>query len=284
MTSNFSTTNYFSGISLLALSAVQGYHGYVLFVWLYGICLGGYSYSLKMFTLERIRARHYTKAWSFIQGATSIPVLIGIPITGYINQTYPKAGYYFSFLTTIIGASLMFLVGTKKDQTVVQNNCAPIVQNCNMNNYNISSLNECICPGGPYNPIFSHDMNPYNMYRPTTNHYERVCPTYEPFERSNFHRHSYRHKMDHPPPQYLPKSLSYAANIEYSAHPNYKHVHHDDFSRYNHVVHSSVNNSRNNLRHSRSVPEGLARYDYYGSYKRPIIRNVQVIEQITTSV
>lgn len=93
----------FLGISLLALSAVQGYHGYVLFVWLYGICLGGFTYSLKMFTLERVKGRHFTKAWSFVQGAKSLPVLLGIPITGYINQTYPKAGYYFSFVTTIIG-------------------------------------------------------------------------------------------------------------------------------------------------------------------------------------
>lgn len=101
----FLLTNYYilSGISLLALTVVQGYHGYVLFVWLYGICLGGYNYALKMFTLERIKGRHFTKAWSFIQGAKAIPVLVGIPITGYINQTYPKAGYYFSFVTTIIG-------------------------------------------------------------------------------------------------------------------------------------------------------------------------------------
>lgn len=91
------------GISLLALSAVQGYHGYVLFVWLYGISLGGFTYSLKMFALERLRNKHFTKAWSFIQGAKSIPVLLGIPITGYINQSYPKAGYYFSFCTALIG-------------------------------------------------------------------------------------------------------------------------------------------------------------------------------------
>lgn len=97
----------FLGISLLALSAVQGYHGYVLFVWMYGICLGGFTYSLKMFTLERIKARHFTKAWSFIQGAKSIPVIVGIPITGYINLIYPKAGYYFSFVTTIIGKNII---------------------------------------------------------------------------------------------------------------------------------------------------------------------------------
>lgn len=38
-----------------------------------------------------------------MQGATSIPVLLGIPVIGYINLIHPKAGYYFSFVTTIIG-------------------------------------------------------------------------------------------------------------------------------------------------------------------------------------
>lgn len=51
------------GLSLLALSSVQGYHGYVLFVWLYGLCLGGFLYSVKMLTMERVRAKHFTRAW-----------------------------------------------------------------------------------------------------------------------------------------------------------------------------------------------------------------------------
>ncbi|XP_066994725.2 monocarboxylate transporter 4 [Anabrus simplex] len=102
------------GVSLLALSTVQGYHGYVLFVWLYGVCLGGFLYSLKMFTMERVRTRHFTRAWSFVQGAEALPVLLGVPITGYINENHPKAGYYFSFLSTMVGAALLFLVGTRK--------------------------------------------------------------------------------------------------------------------------------------------------------------------------
>lgn len=73
---------YILGISLLALSAVQGYHGYVLFVWLYGVCLGGCLYSLKMYTMEQVRARHFTRAWGLVQGAEALPVLIGVPITG----------------------------------------------------------------------------------------------------------------------------------------------------------------------------------------------------------
>ncbi|KAG8225690.1 hypothetical protein J437_LFUL001722, partial [Ladona fulva] len=68
-------------ISLLALSTVQGYHGYVLFVWIYGIFLGGFLYALKMYTFERVRARHFTRTWSFVQGAEALPALLGIPIT-----------------------------------------------------------------------------------------------------------------------------------------------------------------------------------------------------------
>ncbi|XP_044253099.1 monocarboxylate transporter 12-like isoform X2 [Tribolium madens] len=252
------------GVSLLALSAVQGYHGYVLFVWLYGTCLGGYTYSLKMFALERVRGRHFTKAWSFIQGAKSLPVLLGIPITGYINQTYPKAGYYFSFVTTIVGASLMFLVGTRKDHINSNTN------NCNLNGCNITNLNECACNLAlNYNNICTSDLQPYNFCRQSGNHYERLF-NYGQMDRSDFHRHSLRH-------HYLPKSLSYAANIDRSPYHQYP-VHYHDYVRLTNP------RTRNMLRPSKSVPEGLARWDYCGSYRRPIIRNVQVIEQITTSV
>lgn len=53
----------FAGISMLALSSVEGYHGYVLFAWMYGLCLGGYLYSMKMLTMERVRGRHFTRVW-----------------------------------------------------------------------------------------------------------------------------------------------------------------------------------------------------------------------------
>ncbi|XP_060522678.1 monocarboxylate transporter 2-like [Cylas formicarius] len=269
------------GISLLALSAVQGYHGYVLFVWLYGICLGGFTYSLKMFVLERIRNRHFTKAWSFIQGAKSIPVLLGIPITGYINQTYPKAGYYFSFATTLIGASLMFLVGTKKDHAAMSNGSGT---NCNLNNCTVASLHDCVCTLRNYNGVCqAADITPYSFCKQGSNHYERVFTNYEPqqhLDRANFHRHSYRQKPE-PTIHYLPKSQSYAANIDHSAYVQPRHLYnHHDLVRYStlpRTPHKGV------LRPSKSVPEGLARREYYGSCRRPV-RNVQIIEQITTSV
>ena len=222
-----------------------------------------------MFTLERIRGRHFTKAWSFVQGAKSLPVLIGIPITGYINQNYPKCGYYFSFVSAILGAGLMFLVGNGKKESNPLN-----VANVNNCNYNVANLNECICPLGSYATIFAHEMSPYNIYRQAANNYERIFSNCEPLSRNNFQGHSCRHKRDHPV-RYLPKSLSYAANIERS----FPKCVDGDFLKYNTLV-----PVKNSLRPSKSFPEGLGRWDQYGSYRRPIVRNVQVIEQITTSV
>ena len=53
----------------------------------------------------RIRAKHFPRGWSFVQGARCLPILIGVPITGYLNTSSVnnKAGYYFSFLFVILG-------------------------------------------------------------------------------------------------------------------------------------------------------------------------------------
>jgi hypothetical protein len=91
-------------VSLLALSAVQGYHGYVLFVWLYGVCLGGCLYSLKMFTMERVKSRYFTRAWGFVQGAEAIPVLVGVPITGLCIEPH-LAGQWRADYRLVFGAT-----------------------------------------------------------------------------------------------------------------------------------------------------------------------------------
>lgn len=71
------------GISILALTAVHGNRqGYILFVWIYGIFCGGYHYSLKMYTYERVRARNFARTWGFVQCSQAIPIAIGVPISG----------------------------------------------------------------------------------------------------------------------------------------------------------------------------------------------------------
>jgi len=100
------------GFSILALSSLEGYHGYLLFVWMYGVFLGGFHYVLKVFTFERIRAKHFPRGWSFVQGARALPILFGLPLTGYmnVNMTNNKAGYYLSFVSVILGGLVLFFM------------------------------------------------------------------------------------------------------------------------------------------------------------------------------
>ncbi|XP_037779240.1 monocarboxylate transporter 2-like [Penaeus monodon] len=107
---------YGLGVTVLALTAVRGYYGYVLFMWLYGLLLGGAHYALQMLTLEKVRARHFSRAWGFIQGATAFPILFGVPVTGYINESNPKTGYFFSSVFMLAGATCLFLLNYFKEK------------------------------------------------------------------------------------------------------------------------------------------------------------------------
>ncbi|XP_076302762.1 monocarboxylate transporter 12-like [Lasioglossum baleicum] len=100
------------GLCILALTAVQGnYHGYVLFAWIYGIFCGGYHYSLKMYTYERVRARNFARTWGLVQCSQAIPIAIGVPISGYMNIGYGgKAGYYFSSTCVLVGSFTLFFI------------------------------------------------------------------------------------------------------------------------------------------------------------------------------
>lgn len=69
-------------VALLALTAVYEYHGYIFFVWIYGMFWSGYNYSLKMFIYQKVRARNFARTWSFVQWFQAIPTVIGIPTTG----------------------------------------------------------------------------------------------------------------------------------------------------------------------------------------------------------
>ncbi|XP_076232664.1 monocarboxylate transporter 10 isoform X2 [Calliopsis andreniformis] len=98
-------------IAQVALGSVQGYHGLVLASGLYGASLGGALYSLKMLALERLRARHFARAWALVQAAEALPILLGVPLTGYMNANSPRVGYYACTLSSLCGAALLFLVG-----------------------------------------------------------------------------------------------------------------------------------------------------------------------------
>jgi hypothetical protein len=103
------------GITILALPTVQGYNGYVIFVWVYGIFIGGYNYSLKMYVYQKVRARNFSRAWSYVQCSQAIPNLVGVSLTGYVNNaTNSKAGYYFSAACVLLGSLILFGINIHK--------------------------------------------------------------------------------------------------------------------------------------------------------------------------
>ncbi|XP_023245123.1 uncharacterized protein LOC106636883 [Copidosoma floridanum] len=109
-------------VSQLALGSVQGFHGLVLAAMLYGASLGGSLYSLKMLTLERIKARQFAKTWALVQAAEALPILVGVPVTGYLNEASPRVGYYLCSLSSLVGAALLFLVGWSR-----RSPCSPVM-------------------------------------------------------------------------------------------------------------------------------------------------------------
>lgn len=56
----------------------MGYKGLCILSWLYGIGLGGFQYSLKILALERIKLKHFSKAWGGLRPgrASALAILI----------------------------------------------------------------------------------------------------------------------------------------------------------------------------------------------------------------
>lgn len=98
------------------VSLLQGYYGYVTFVWVYGIFSGGYNYTLKMYVFQKVRARNFAKAWGYIQCAQALPNMLGIPLAGYINiGGGGRAGYYFSATCVLLGCLTLGLIDVHKN-------------------------------------------------------------------------------------------------------------------------------------------------------------------------
>nr|XP_042910585.1 monocarboxylate transporter 10 [Parasteatoda tepidariorum] len=101
--------------SILAFVSLKEYSGYVLFTWVYGFFYGGYLYSLKTFTFEKVRARNFSRAWGFIQCSQAVPMLVGVPLTSYFNhENGDRAGFYFAIVCIFVGGMLLFFIDVHK--------------------------------------------------------------------------------------------------------------------------------------------------------------------------
>lgn len=112
-----------------------------------GFGLGAYQYTLKMFVYQRVRARNFARAWSFIQASQALPLVCGIPLAGnklsfvfhlsvcaffhhrrrtqlsfnfkflvgYLSSEFgQEAAYYTSSAFVLIGSLALFIIDLRK--------------------------------------------------------------------------------------------------------------------------------------------------------------------------
>ena len=85
------------------------------FVWVYGLSLGGYSYTLKMFVYQKVRARNFARAWGYLRCVQALPQLLGVPLAAHINLGLgSRAGYYFSAAAVLLATLALGLVDLHK--------------------------------------------------------------------------------------------------------------------------------------------------------------------------
>lgn len=98
--------------------AMSGDH-YMAFACVYGAACGAWHYALKVYTYERVRARNFARAWSFVQCAQAPAVLVGVPLAAWMCEDGdsggdPKAGYLLGAVFTVMGAAVLFLVNVHR--------------------------------------------------------------------------------------------------------------------------------------------------------------------------
>jgi len=96
-----------AGLAVFALYIVKGLYGYLLACVLYGFCLGVFLYISKVLCYFLVSTKEFSRVWSCMEAAQAIPVLLGVSISGYINESYGKPGYWFSLLLIISGGTLL---------------------------------------------------------------------------------------------------------------------------------------------------------------------------------
>ena len=82
------------GSSLALLFLTTTHH----WVWLFSLFSGAYTYALKVFVLQKVRARNFAQAWSLVQMSQSVSVLTGVCISSYL-----RAGHLMSAVSVITG-------------------------------------------------------------------------------------------------------------------------------------------------------------------------------------
>ena len=142
-----------AAVAMFSLYCVRGYYGYILSVTLYGLCLGCLLYTTKIYCYNSVKAKDFAHVWSIVMSSQSVSCLAGIMITGrdhsdivssvfslsgsggprsrqtlilfsfllsgYINSTYSKTGYWFSILSVLLATCILSLVNIEEEDGVL---------------------------------------------------------------------------------------------------------------------------------------------------------------------
>ncbi|KAK0094768.1 hypothetical protein PV326_010044 [Microctonus aethiopoides] len=219
-----------------------------------------------MLALERLRTRHFARSWALVQAAEALPILLGVPLTGYMNDSVPRVGYYACTLSSLCGAALLFLVGWGRQPS------SPLLRASQLSHVSQQMPPPCACPPPPRprlpksqslhvsldinNDIRNLQAKQYQQQTNLLNSQQPSTPQQQQQQQQYPHQHQLKQCLD-VPERVCPHSMEH-----YCQSGSY----------------------HNPLRPSKSVPEGLSNHE--GMYKpRPRrYRDVTVIEQITTSV
>ena len=84
------------GLTTILLTLATGFDAYSLYIWTYGLCFGGYSYALKVYTYELVSVKLSERSWSYVVLAKSLPIAVGPVIScksSFVIGTFRKPDY-----------------------------------------------------------------------------------------------------------------------------------------------------------------------------------------------
>jgi len=103
-------SHYMGAIAMFCFYCVAGFHGLAVVAWIYGIALGIFLYTSKMFCYSVVRSKEFSRVWSVVQGVQAVPCLVGVSLTGYINSQGSKTGYWLSLVSLVAAGALLNLI------------------------------------------------------------------------------------------------------------------------------------------------------------------------------
>ena len=88
-----------AGLALFSLNTTHHW------VWISGLFSGSWAYALKVFVLQKVRARNFARAWSLVQMSQSVSIITGACLSSYLTP-----GHLISAVSIITGSLSLSLL------------------------------------------------------------------------------------------------------------------------------------------------------------------------------